>query len=303
MQQQTVSTAFSVARQHGGPLAQAGVSSHQKLIPPDDARMAEFEVIRPLGQGQYGKVSLVRHKETGALLCWKAICYAGLRSREKQQLVSEVNVMRSLDHPHIVRYYEHVVQRRQQALYILMEFCDGGDLHKQIETAHKHLGGIQEDRILQVLLQLLSALAYCHEGVGLNRVRILHRDLKPCNIFLCSDPRAPGDPSRLRVKIGDFGLSRHLSLNSMAHSCVGTPHYWSPELLNEGPKTYDSKTDLWSLGCLLYEMATGKTPFAAAQQMQQLRQRVALGPKLPIPGRQLRKTGASLPSLRESSLP
>lgn len=105
-------------------------------------------------------------QETNALLCWKAICYAGLRSREKQQLVAEVNIMRSLNHPHIVRYYEHLVYRRQQSLFILMEFCDAGDLHKQIETAHKHLGGIDEDRILQVLMQLLSALAYCHEGVG-----------------------------------------------------------------------------------------------------------------------------------------
>ena len=120
--------------------------------------------------------------------------------------------------------------------------------------------------------------------VGPNRVRVLHRDLKPCNIFLCSDPESPSDVSRFRVKVGDFGLSRHLSVDSVAHSCVGTPHYWSPELLKEGPKTYDSKTDLWSLGCLLYEMATGKTPFAAAQQMQQLRQRVALGPRLPVPG-------------------
>ncbi|CDJ39256.1 Mgc81305 protein, related, related, partial [Eimeria tenella] len=73
--------------------------------------------------------------------------------------------MRGLQHENIVRYYEHFVLRQQQQLFILMEFCDAGDLQQQIERAHKHLGGIPESSVLAVLLQLLRALAYCHEGV------------------------------------------------------------------------------------------------------------------------------------------
>ncbi|KEP61487.1 UNVERIFIED_CONTAM: NIMA-related protein kinase NIMA1 [Hammondia hammondi] len=250
----------------------------------EEARLSQYEVIRQIGAGRFGEVFIIRHKATKALLCWKLVFYKGLREKEKKQLVSEVNVMRELRHANIVRYHDRIVCRSRQCLYIVMEYCDAGDLAKQIEAAHKHHGGIDQDRIVLVVVQLIHALAYCHEGVGQERRRVLHRDLKPCNIFLASHPEYPDDPSRCIAKLGDFGLSRHLNMHSMAHSCVGTPYYWSPELLEDGQKTYNVKSDMWALGCVIYEMCTGKTPFAQAQTMPQLKERVRCGPVLPVPG-------------------
>ncbi|KFG41725.1 NIMA-related protein kinase NIMA1 [Toxoplasma gondii FOU] len=250
----------------------------------EEARLSQYEVIRQIGAGRFGEVFIIRHKATKALLCWKLVFYKGLREKEKKQLVSEVNVMRELRHANIVRYHDRIVCRSRQCLYIVMEYCDAGDLAKQIEAAHKHHGGIDQDRIVLVVVQLIHALAYCHEGVGQERRRVLHRDLKPCNIFLASHPEYPDDSSRCIAKLGDFGLSRHLNMHSMAHSCVGTPYYWSPELLEDGQKTYNVKSDMWALGCVIYEMCTGKTPFAQAQTMPQLKERVRCGPVLPVPG-------------------
>ncbi|PFH31519.1 NIMA-related protein kinase NIMA1 [Besnoitia besnoiti] len=259
-------------------------SASSSVTLDEEARLSQYEVIRQIGAGRFGEVFIIRHKATNALLCWKLVFYKGLREKEKKQLVSEVNVMRELRHANIVRYHDRIVCRSRQCLYIVMEYCDAGDLAKQIEAAHKHHGGIDQDRIVLVVVQLIHALAYCHEGVGQERRRVLHRDLKPCNIFLASHPEYPDDPSRCIAKLGDFGLSRHLNMHSMAHSCVGTPYYWSPELLEDGQKTYNVKSDMWALGCVIYEMCTGKTPFAQAQTMPQLKERVRSGPVLPIPG-------------------
>ncbi|CBZ51266.1 mgc81305 protein, related [Neospora caninum Liverpool] len=278
---------------HDPPAHSAQPSSYYRAPVPrsassgaldEEARLSQYEVIRQIGAGRFGEVFIIRHKATKALLCWKLVFYKGLREKEKKQLVSEVNVMRELRHANIVRYHDRIVCRSRQCLYIVMEYCDAGDLAKQIEAAHKHHGGIDQDRIVLVVVQLIHALAYCHEGVGQERRRVLHRDLKPCNIFLASHPEYPDDPSRCIAKLGDFGLSRHLNMHSMAHSCVGTPYYWSPELLEDGQKTYNVKSDMWALGCVIYEMCTGKTPFAQAQTMPQLKERVRCGPVLPIPG-------------------
>ncbi|PHJ21840.1 nima-related protein kinase nima1, partial [Cystoisospora suis] len=271
--------------QQGGWTSASRPSPTAAPVPLDEeARLAQYEVIRPVGAGRFGEVFIIRHKATNAVLCWKLVFYKGLREKEKKQLVSEVNVMRELRHPNIVRYHDRIVCRSKQCLYIVMEYCDAGDLAKQIEAAHKHHGGIDQDRIVLVVVQLIHALAYCHEGVGQEKRRVLHRDLKPCNIFLTSHPQYPDDASRCIAKLGDFGLSRHLNMHSMAHSCVGTPYYWSPELLEDGQKTYNVKSDLWALGCVIYEMCTGKTPFAQAQTIPQLKERVRKGPVLPIRG-------------------
>lgn len=120
---------------------------------------------------------------------------------------------------------------------------------------------------------------------------MLHRDLKPSNVFVASDPTAAKDASlassnnaNIVVKLGDFGLSRHLNVHSLAHSCVGTPYYWSPELLADGPKNYDDRCDMWALGCLLFELCTGKSPFSEAQTLTDLKRAVAKGPRLPLAG-------------------
>lgn len=161
-------------------------------------------------------VSLCGFKQaTDAVLCWKLVFYKGLREKEKKQLVSEVNVMRELRHPNIVRYHDRIVCRSKQCLYIVMEYCDAGDLAKQIEAAHKHHGGIDQDRIVLVVVQLIHALAYCHEGVGKRRCsRTLTaalrsftahsqtRVVRSVEATLCQNAflRVPAWSSRLRFK-------------------------------------------------------------------------------------------------------
>ncbi|CAA9991072.1 NIMA related kinase 1, putative [Plasmodium knowlesi strain H] len=259
-----------------------------------ESRLNEYEVIKKIGNGRFGEVFLVKHKRTQEFFCWKAISYRGLKEREKSQLVIEVNVMRELKHKNIVRYIDRFLNKANQKLYILMEFCDAGDLSRNIQKCYKMFGKIEEHAIVDITRQLLHALAYCHNlKDGPNGERVLHRDLKPQNIFLSTGIRHIGKITaqannlngRPIAKIGDFGLSKNIGIESMAHSCVGTPYYWSPELLLHETKSYDDKSDMWALGCIIYELCSGKTPFHKANNFSQLISELKRGPDLPIKGK------------------
>ncbi|CRH02705.1 NIMA related kinase 1, putative [Plasmodium relictum] len=259
-----------------------------------ESRLNEYEVVKKIGNGKFGEVFLVKHKRTQEFFCWKAISYRGLKEREKSQLVIEVNVMRELKHKNIVRYIDRFLNKANQKLYILMEFCDAGDLSRNIQKCYKMFGKIEEHAIIDITRQLLHALAYCHNlKDGPNGERVLHRDLKPQNIFLSTGIRHIGKitaqannlSGRPIAKIGDFGLSKNIGIESMAHSCVGTPYYWSPELLLHETKSYDDKSDMWALGCIIYELCSGKTPFHKANNFSQLISELKKGPELPIKGK------------------
>ncbi|GBE60919.1 nima-related kinase [Babesia ovata] len=251
----------------------------------DEQRLAQFKALRRIGAGRFGEVFQVQHKVTGELYCWKVVAYKGLTEKEKEQLVMEVNVMRDLKHPNIVRYVDRVVDRQKHLLYIIMEYCDSGDLAENMRQFHKHYDKVNEQVIFDIALQLLFALAYCHNSsLGPKQGRILHRDLKPQNIFLHSNHRNKTRNGYI-CKIGDFGLCRSIGLESFAHSCVGTPYYWCPELLLSHTKNYDDKMDMWALGVVLYELSYGKTPFHKATTLAELAQQMKNGVPLPLPGR------------------
>ena len=130
-----------------------------------------------------------------------------------------------------------------------MEYCDGGDLSQVIKSTKKSKGYISEDVIWKILSQLCMALRYCHRKTP----AIIHRDIKPANVFL---------EEAKNVKLGDFGLSKILVNDSMyAYTNVGTPYYMSPEQVNE--EKYNHKSDIWSLGCIIYEAAALRPPFHA----------------------------------------
>ena len=119
-----------------------------------------------------------------------------MSEKEKQMLVSEVNILRELQHPHIVKYYDRVIDRDNLKIYIIMEHCEGGDISRMVKQARKERATLPEDLIWSIMSQMLMALKHCHnrpEG------KVIHRDLKPGNIFLDSNNN---------VKLGDFGLSR-----------------------------------------------------------------------------------------------
>lgn len=151
--------------------------------------------------------------------------------------------MNKLDNPHIVRFYDSFQARNK--LNIVMELCENKDLGQYLKKQMgKHL---RESVIWKFFIEMSLGLQYLHAN------RILHRDIKTINMFLAREDK---------IKIGDLGVARELNQTAnMAHTVVGTPYYLSPELCEEKP--YNNKSDIWSLGCILYELCTLNHPFTA----------------------------------------
>ncbi|EIN11156.1 kinase-like protein [Punctularia strigosozonata HHB-11173 SS5] len=255
----------------------------------------QFECLDVIGNGSFGIIRKVRRKTDGVIFARKDLNFERMSERDRKQIVAEVNILKDLHHTHIVRYHDRYVDRDAGILYILMEYCGGGDLSTIIKQATKLNRPIPEDTIWNYFMQILLALVYCHhpngharrESAGTaedltqissshnRRPQILHRDLKPDNVFL-SDAG--------EVKLGDFGLSKALSAAgpaSFASTYVGTPYYMSPELMQE--KAYDSKSDIWSLGCLIYELCALKPPFHEAKTHAELSVFIRNGRIPPLP--------------------
>ena len=203
--------------------------------------MQKYEQIKVLGEGGYGKAYLLKRKSDGLLCVDKSIKLAGLSEAEKKETMNEVKVLSALRHPYIVSYIESFTERGN--LHIIMEYADGGDLSQKIEKQHGRY--FSENDILDIFSQLALAIKYIHDR------KILHRDLKGQNVFLTK---------KGEVKLGDFGIAKVLDHTmQFCKTQIGTPYYISPEIC-EG-KSYNSKTDIWSLGCVIYEMCTLKHAF------------------------------------------
>ncbi|XP_076850191.1 serine/threonine-protein kinase Nek8 isoform X2 [Brachyhypopomus gauderio] len=189
-------------------------------------------------------VHLCRRRTDGALVILKEIPVEQMTRDERLSAQNECQVLKLLNHPNIIEYYENFLE--DKALMIAMEYAPGGTLADYIQKRCNSL--LDEDTILHFFVQILLALYHVHNKL------ILHRDLKTQNILL--------DKHQMIVKIGDFGISKILVSKSKAYTVVGTPCYISPELC-EG-KPYNQKSDIWALGCVLYELASLKRAFEAA---------------------------------------
>ncbi|KAM4041049.1 serine/threonine-protein kinase Nek2 [Anomaloglossus baeobatrachus] len=237
------------------------------------SRVEDYEVLYTIGSGSYGKCQKILRKADGKVLVWKELDYGTMSESEKQMLVSEVNLLRELKHPNIVRYYDRIIDRSNTTLYIVMEYCEGGDLASLIAKCTKERQYLEEDFILRVFAQLALALKDCHKRSDGGHT-VLHRDLKPANIFL---------DAKKNIKLGDFGLARILHHDtSFAKTFVGTPYYMSPEQMNR--MSYNEKSDIWSLGCLLYELCALSPPFTAFNQ-KELAEKIRIGKFRRIPYR------------------
>jgi NIMA (never in mitosis gene a)-related kinase 2 len=223
----------------------------------DEARKSHYEVLGVIGQGSFGKVCKVKRKADGKILVWKEMNYGRMAKKEKELVISEVNILRDLKNPYIVKYYDRIVDRESTTLCIVMELCTGGDLSKVVTKCKADKTSLDEAVIWKVLAQTVVALHDCHRRKENGELKpILHRDIKTANFLLDGEQN---------IKIGDFGLAKELGAAKVANTNVGTPYYMSPELINE--KSYNEKTDIWSLGCLLYELAALRPPFEAANQI------------------------------------
>ncbi|KAB5595140.1 Serine/Threonine kinase catalytic domain containing protein [Ceratobasidium theobromae] len=260
----------------------------------------DYEAGEVVGNGSFGLIRKVRRKADGALFARKELNFERMTERDRKQIVAEVNILKDLKHDHIVRYHDRYVDRDNGILYILMEYCGGGDLSgaiKQMRRQNKH---IAEDTIWSYFAQILLALHHCHfpnsklsaEGSNIVSPRptqqILHRDLKPENVFLDSEGY---------VKLGDFGLAKQIGYATFTQTYVGTPYYMSPELINE--KQYDTKSDIWSLGCLIYELCAQNPPFHEAKTHQELALSIRQGRIPPLP--RVYSSALSNPAMRPSA--
>ena len=182
---------------------------------------------------------------------------------ERKKLENEISVMQTLQHENIVKLYG--VQRTKKSYYLIMEYCESGDLH---DFLRKFPQGIDQTLIYSFALQIGKGLEY------LQSKEIVHRDLKPHNIMLC------GKSPNLTLKIADFGLARILHQDQMAATICGSPLYMAPEILFN--TNYTAAVDMWSLGVILFELAPTKTPFPDCKTMDDLKKQIVKHGSHPI---------------------
>uniref|UniRef100_A0A8C0ZE35 non-specific serine/threonine protein kinase n=1 Tax=Cyanistes caeruleus TaxID=156563 RepID=A0A8C0ZE35_CYACU len=223
--------------------------------------MDKYIKVRKIGEGSFGKAILVKAKENGQHYVIKEINISKMSNKEREESRREVAVLANMKHPNIVLYRESFEENG--CLYIVMDYCEGGDLFKKI-NAQKGIP-FSEDQILDWFVQICLALKHIHDR------KILHRDIKSQNIFLTKDGT---------IQLGDFGIARVLnSTAELARTCIGTPYYLSPEICQNKP--YNNKSDIWALGCVLYEMCTLKHAFEAGN-MKNLVLKIISGPFPPV---------------------
>ncbi|XP_053791482.1 serine/threonine-protein kinase Nek5 isoform X1 [Vidua chalybeata] len=204
--------------------------------------MDKYELIKQIGEGSFGKIFLAKGKMDNEPCVIKEINLTKMPVKEKEASEKEVILLAKMKHANIVTFYASLQEKNK--LYIVMEYCDGGDLMKRINMQHGVL--FDEDQILTWFVQISLGLKHIHDK------KILHRDVKAQNVFLSNNGKV--------AKLGDFGIARQLnSTTEFAHTCIGTPYYLSPEICENRP--YNNKTDIWSLGCVLYELCALKHPF------------------------------------------
>ncbi|KDO19759.1 NEK protein kinase [Saprolegnia parasitica CBS 223.65] len=225
----------------------------------------DMEVLRTIGKGTHGTVVMARRKHDGAIVAVKRVPLSAASESSRKQADNEVILLKSLYHVNIVRFYDSFVLQNDE-LNIVMEFCDGGNLRQVAKLRTKaNAGYFPEPLIMSWFAQLVLAVSYIH---GKN---VLHRDLKAQNVFLTR---------KHVVKLGDFGISKALAGDDTAMTSVGTPESMSPEICRG--ERYGKKSDIWSLGCVLYEMAMLARPFEA-MTLAEMFNKICLGDYPPLP--------------------
>ncbi|KAM4607754.1 mitogen-activated protein kinase kinase kinase 4 isoform 4-T4 [Polymixia lowei] len=219
-----------------------------------------------IGEGQYGKVYTCINVDTGELMAMKEIRFQPNDHKTIKETADELKIFEGIKHPNLVRYFG--VELHREEMYIFMEYCDEGTLEEVSRL------GLQEHVIRLYSKQITTAINVLHEH------GIVHRDIKGANIFLTSSGL---------IKLGDFGCSVKLKNNAHTmpgevNSTLGTAAYMAPEVITRAKgEGHGRAADIWSLGCVLIEMVTGKRPWHEYEHNFQIMYKVGMGHKPPIP--------------------
>ena len=206
----------------------------------NDQGLSQYEIKGSLGKGNFGIVYKALNKKDKKHYALKEIFDFDKNTIDKVKTLSNIN------HDNIIKYYGSFIHKdellKQEKLYIIMEYCENGDLRKFINDYKNKKEKICENEIILIIFGICKGLEEIHSK------NIIHRDLKPENIFLNKD---------FKIKIGDFGISKKFEeSNQYAHSQIGTIHYMAPEMIKEKDSKYNNKVDIWALGCIIYELCT-----------------------------------------------
>ncbi|KAL9015066.1 MAG: hypothetical protein Q9173_000319 [Seirophora scorigena] len=278
-----------------------GPSTSRPTRPSGQAEMSvgSFRRLEEIGKGSFATVYKANYSKKPGYVAIKSVDMNKLNKKLKENLYSEIHILKGLHHPHIVALID--CQETSAHIHLVMEFCQLGDLSyfiKKRDTLARHeatadmirkysnppAGGLNEVVVRHFLKQLASALEFLRAG------NFIHRDVKPQNLLLDPSPvflakakpetvpyaaheksliPVTGVESLPTLKIADFGFARSLPSTSLAETLCGSPLYMAPEILRY--EKYDAKADLWSVGTVLYEMMVGKPPFRASNHVELLR--------------------------------
>jgi len=224
----------------------------------------KYEIRSVLGKGSFSTVYVATRKMDGERFALKRVDWFGMKKSSK--CFKEIIALESLKHDHIIECVDHF--RTTRGFFIVLEWAGAGDLKRMLKRVKERHSRFHEKVVWNYFIQIARAVSFMHEN------RMIHRDIKPANIFIMPDGR---------LKLGDLGLSRALSEETVrAYSRVGTPLYMAPEVLQGNG--HDFKSDLWSLGCVLYELALLHSPFeVGCKTMKGLFNRILRAEYFPIP--------------------
>ena len=226
--------------------------------------MDGFNILSKIGEGSYSTVLKVQRIEDGNIYALKRVKFYKLSEKEKENALNEIRILASVKNKNVISYKEAFFDEKDSSLGIVMEYADKGDLFQLITERKKTKNYFTEQEVWKIFIQLLNGLKALHD------FKILHRDIKSANVFLFKGGIC---------KLGDLNVSK-VARKGLGYTQTGTPYYASPEVWEEKP--YDSKSDVWSLGCVMYEMITLRPPFQA-KSMEELYKKVMRGnyPRIP----------------------
>ena len=211
-----------------------------------------------MGEGSFATVYRVQNRITDSVRAMKIIKKnTGVSAQDDQEILNEINILRTLDHPNILKIFEFYSNKESYS--IVTELCLGGELFQEIIDR----GPFTENYSAYVMFQIFSAINYCHN------MHIVHRDLKPENILIVDRDKN----NYPRIKICDFGTSKMFEKGAIQKKLVGSSYYIAPEVLK---KHYDEKCDIWSCGVILYILLSGRPPFGGEND-KEIMDRVSTG--------------------------